>query len=149
MPIGSSGPQGAVGGVVFAIVGLEDKGLPGGDPIMFPPGLEREVMRRTGPGQDLSREEFDRRFPAPSHGQTLRDIKAEIERLIASTADERRRIANDIDARLQRNGLPDLPEVSRILDGILGRESIDEGNAAGAGGMVAVLEIMPAWRSDP
>jgi len=49
---------------------------PGGRPVGFPPGIEREVFRGITPGaSEMSREDFDRRYPAPSFGPAIRDVQ--------------------------------------------------------------------------
>jgi hypothetical protein len=146
----AAAPMHATGAGMTLVGQAEFKPSPGGEPIAFPPGVEREVMRRFDPKGPLTREEFNQKFPQPTARQVVKDVRSGVNEASQETIKRLNKNIESINEQAEKVGLPTVPQIDPEFFGLVEQESSSIGNAAsGFVGIVAAAEVMPAWRKDP
>ncbi len=149
LPIGGAAPRQAQGAGITMAMALEL-------PFTVPPPTPRDPSSDLISGMDRNQSGgkpsgfgeivriLQERYSKPEN-DPLRDA-ARAAQEAGKTADEAIFEINRVAARL---GLPVIPFVSPTMQAIVDVEGIAAGDPAGNGGILAALEMMAAWRSDP
>jgi len=149
LPVGGSAPLFASATPLVVFADLEHRGLPGGDTILFPPGLEQEIFRQTHPeARNMTREQFQQRVN-PGFGPAIKDSRYAAGIVARFGVNRVNQAIETFNRNAAAAGLPTIPTISPRFQEIIAGESLDQGDDAGQGGAESVAEVSPQWRSDP